>query len=349
MLKLEDVSMLKPSRLNKGDTVALLSPSSSLAGIFPHRIDNAIKALHNLGFEIKEFPTTRKVTGYSAGTPEKRAKDINDAFSDKSVKAIICTIGGMTANQVLEHIDFSTVRDNPTIFCGYSDISVLHYAFHTKANLVTFYGPAAITQFGEHPKPLDYTVKYFLKAVASSEPVGNVKPAKEWTEEFLDWSAKTDMARPRNMVQNQGFEWLSEGDAQGGSIGGCISSILHLKGTEYWPDYSNKILFLETPEGQDPGKGLPLPYVDSYLTYLELMGVFNEISGLIFGRPYMYTESEKTKLKEILSDIGKKYSFPILFGADIGHTDPMITLPLGVKVSISSETGIFSINESGVI
>ncbi len=343
------MNMLKPPKLNKGDTVALLSPSSGLGGTFPHRIDNAVKALRNLGFVVKEFPTTRKLTGHhSAGTPEERAKDINDAFGDKSVKAIICTIGGMTANQILKHLDFSIVRDNPTIFCGYSDISVLHYALNTKNNLVTFYGPAAMTQFGEFPKPLDYTIEYFLKAITKTQPVGSIQPSQKWTDEFMDWSTNADMIRPRNMMGNNGFEWLSEGDAHGISIGGCLPSILHLKGTEYWPDYNNKILFLETPEGEDPAKGLPLSYVDSYLTDLEINGVFDEICGLIFGRPYKYAEAEKTKLKEILSKIGEKYSIPILFGADIGHTDPIITLPIGVKISINSEKNSFAIEESAV-
>jgi len=343
------MKLLKPQKLEKGDTIALLSPSSGLAHLFPHRLNNAIKFFKSLGFEIKEFHTTRKLHGWSAAPAEERAMDLIRAFEDPSIKAIICTIGGLTSNQLLKYIDFTAIKKNPKIFCGYSDISVLHYAFYTKTRLVTFYGPAAMTQFGEYPKPLKYTIDYFFKAVTIDKPIGRIIPSKEWTDEFLDWSKKTDLYGPRTLKQNKGFEWLTDGKATGPIIGGCISSLIHLRGTEYWPNHKNKILFLEIPEGQDTKKGQPLPYIDAYLTDFELSGVFDEISGLIFGRPYSYTEKDKIKLKEILYALAEKYSFPILFGADIGHTDPMITIPIGVNVTLDSINKIFSINESGVI
>lgn len=333
--------MIKPSRLSKGDTIALVSPSSSLAAVFPHRLDQAVKALESLGYNTKEYPSTRQ-----NATPEEKASDLMDAFGDPSVKAIICTIGGYNSNKLIRHLDMDVVKSNPTIFCGYSDISVLHYIFH-KAGLVTFYGPAAITQLGEFPKPLSYSMDYFLKAVTGV--IGTVSPSAEWTEEFLDWSTKEDQKRARNMAANKGFEWLSEGSAKGDIIGGCIPSIMHLRGTEFWPSYDRKIVFLEIPEGESPSKGLSFAKVESYLTDFEYSGMFTEASALVFGRPYAYSESDIKKLKDVLTVIGKEYSIPVLFGADIGHTDPMITIPLGVEAAIDSERNSFEISESGVV
>ena len=340
--------MIKPNRLRKGDTIAIIAPSSGLAAKYPHRLNNAESFLKSQGYKIKEFSCTRKNNGWESAPAEERAKDIMNAFLDEDVKAIITSIGGTVAIQTLKYLNFNKIKKNPKIFCGYSDISILHYAFYTQANLTTFYGPCALTQFGEYPKPLDYTWKHFKKAVASEKPIGKIKPSKEWTDEVLDWGKKLDLTRARRLKKNKGYEWLRRGKAKGKIIGGCLNTIVHLSGTKYWPNYKNKILFLEISEGQVFNKGEPLPYVDRYLGQLDALGVFKQIKGLIFGRPFRYSESETQILKEKLIERTKDYNFPILFGADIGHTDPQITIPLGTKILIDSEKNLFEFLEKGV-
>ena len=341
------MNMIKPPKLTKGDMIAIISPSAGLAGLFPHRLENAKIALEKLGFKIKIFPRTKTVLDWSSGLPKERAEDLHDAFLNKNVKAIICSIGGLVSNQLLPFINFNIIKKNPKIFCGYSDITILHYAFFTQIQLVTFYGPAALTQFGEYPKPLDYTLKYFLKALATSKPVGKIIPSLKWTDEVLDWSKKDDLKRPRQLKENKGFEWLKEGSAKGQIIGGCLPSILQLKGTKYWINHKNKIFFIEIPEGQDFMKAYSLEYVDSNLTDLELSGIFEQINGLVVGRPYRYTLQEEEKFKKIILRHTEAYSFPILYSIDIGHSDPMITIPLGTEVKLDSNSNSFIFLESG--
>ena len=343
------MDLIKPRKLEKGDTIALVSPSAGLAAIFPHRLDNAIKFLKKEGYKIQEFSCTRRIKGWESAPPKERAKDIMDAFLDKEVNAIICTIGGYNINKILEYLNFEKIKQNPKIFCGYSDISVLHYAISTKANLVTFYGPCAMTQFGEFPKPLNYTLNYFNKAVISIKPIGKIEPSREWTDEVLDWSKKLDITRARKMLENKGYEWLRKGKAKGKMIGGCLHSILHLSGTPYWPNHKGKILFIEIPEGQQFDKGEPIAEVDAMLQDLRLKGIFKEISGLIVGRPFKYNEEENKEFKRILLENTEGCKFPILYNVDIGHTDPQITIPLGVETEINSEINQFEILESGVI
>jgi len=340
--------MIKPRKLKKGDTVAIISPSSGLAASFPHRLDNAIRFLETEGYRVKEFSCTRKNNGWESAPAKERAKDIMDAFRDKEIKAIICSAGGHTSNKILEFLDFEDISKNIKIFCGYSDITVIHYAINKKSNAVTFYGPAAVTQFGEYPKPLSYTLEYFRKAVNNTNPIGRIIPSEEWTDEVLDWRNGEDLKRPRKLVKNIGFEWLRQGKAEGMIIGGCLSSIVRLIGTEYWPEHRNKILFIDIPEGQDFSKGMPLPEVDSLLTDLRIAGIFEEINGLIIGRPFRYSKGEQQKFKEIILENTEGYTFPILYGADIGHTDPIITIPLGVRARLESLNNLFSIEESGV-
>jgi len=337
------MNLIIPPKLKIGDTLAIISPSGGLAGLVPYRLDNAIKFLESWGFKIKEYPTTRKTNGWESAPAKERAKDIMQAFLDKDVNGILCSIGGCNSNKVLKYLDFKKIRENPKIFCGYSDASVLHYAFHKMSGLVTFYGPAAMTQFGEFPKPLDYTLRYFEKAVMNNVPIKYVEPSKVWTDEVLDWFTKKDLEGPRKLKENPGYEWLRKGFAEGEIIGGCISSIIHLIGTKYWPSHKDKILFFETPEGEDFTKGEDLSNVDALLADLDNAGIFKEIKGLIIGRPFGYTDEEKNKFKEIILDNTSDYNFPILYGVDIGHTDPQITIPLDSKVLIDSKKNLFRI------
>jgi len=334
------MNLIKPQKLKKGDTIAIISPSGGLAAIFPHRLDKAIKFLKSEGYKVKEFPCTRKINGWESAPAKERAKDIMDAFIDPEINAIICSIGGNTVNKTLKYLDFEKIKENPKIFVGYSDISVLHYALNKKCGIITFYGPCAMTQFGEYPKPLEYTLKYFNKALIEGK-IGEVNASEKWTDEVLDWSQKKDLERARKLNENKGFEWLREGKAEGEIIGGCLPSICNLLGTEYWPDHNNKILFIEIPEAQQFDKGEPLAEVDALLCNLEIVGIFKQIKGLIVGRPFRYDNEEKEKFKEIILDNTKGYNFPILYGTDIGHTDPQMTIPLGTKIKLDSKQNLF--------
>ncbi len=340
--------MIKPKKLEKGDTIAFIAPSGGLGGLVPHRVENARKFLESKGFKVKEFPTSRSIKGNSSATPQERVEDIHNAFKDPEVKAIICTTGGLSSNELLDLINYKLIKENPKIFCGYSDISVLHYAFLKKANLTTFYGPAAMTQFGEFPQPLEYTYNYFIKAVSETKPIGRIIPSEKWTDELLDWRYKEDLKRPRKLYPNKGFLWIKKGKVSGRIVGGCLSSILKLKGTKFNTDYADKILFIETPEGQDFTKGEPLNYVDSQVMDLRNTGVFSKIKGLIVGRGYGYTKEERKDFEKIIKKHTESYNFPVLFNVDIGHSDPMITIPLGVKVTLDSSKNLFSIDEIGV-
>ncbi|MCL5795297.1 MAG: LD-carboxypeptidase, partial [Patescibacteria group bacterium] len=140
--------------------------------------------------------------------------------------------------------------------------------------------------------------------------------------------------RPRKMKKNSGWIWLNEGKAKGILIGGCLASLMHLRGTKYWPNFQNAILFWEISESDSSiFRGKPVSLVDSHLTDLENSGVFKKISGMIVGRPYRYSREMERKLINLIKEKTKKYNFPILYRVDFGHTDPMITLPIGVTIN----------------
>ena len=342
--------LIKPLRLQRGDKVGIVSPSAPLAGLASHRVKKGRAMLEELGFKVKIGKHALKITDYTAGNPIERANDINDFFQDQEIKAIFTFIGGNHSNQTLKHLDFDLARRNPKIFIGYSDATVLHFAFYTQAQLVTFYGPAVLTQFAENPEILSYTREYLEKAIMISEPIGAIKPSQQWTDEILDWLKKEDLKRPRKLKKNLGWLWLIGGKAEGPILGGCISSLMHLRGTNYWPDFSGKILFWEIPESKgDFTKGEKVATVDAYLTDLELSGVFEKIKGMIIGRPFGYSQAQIKDLIKIIQSHTQGYTFPILFNVDFGHTDPMITIPIGVKGYLDSRKNEFGIVENGVL
>ncbi|HBO16810.1 MAG: hypothetical protein UR69_C0001G0225 [Candidatus Moranbacteria bacterium GW2011_GWE2_35_2-] len=341
------MNLIIPKKLKKGDIIGIVSPSAGLGPIFPHRIEQAKKNLLKLGFNIKYAKNSLKNNGYVSASGKERADDIHEMFLDKEVKAIITTIGGDHSNQVLKYLNFDVIRDNPKIFIGYSDITVLHMAFAVKANLRTYYGPCIISEFGEYPEVLPYTLEYFEKGVMDNKVIGNVNQSNSWTWEFLDWFEKKDQTRARKLTPSKGYEWWKKGKAQGQIFGGCIPSMNHLTGTEYWVDFKNKIMFIDIPESS-PGEKFPLADLDSFLADIDNIGVFKDIKGLIIGRPYFYNEDDNKELRKIIDYYTKKYNYPILFNANIGHVSPIMTLPLGAKVMLDSRNNIFEIKESGV-
>jgi len=335
--------MLKPSRLKPGDTIGIVSPAWGGAGAFPHRVEQGIQYLDKLSFRVKVAPHALNQKGYVSDTPANRAQDIHAMFADPTIKAIMASIGGDHSCHLLPLLDFELIARHPKIFMGFSDITVLNVAIWKKAGLTTFNGPALLADFAEYPQMLSYTEKYFLKAVTGIEPIGNIEPAPHWTEEMLDWSEKKDLERPRQLSDSSGWTWLKEGQAEGQLIGGCLESLQHLRGTEFWPTWENAIFFFETSEEK------PSPEtVDGILMDYQNMGVFEKLRGLIVGRPMSYSEAEKQSLRERILERTQGYAFPIITDMDFGHTAPQFTIPLGCLARLDSTKKRFEIVETAV-
>jgi muramoyltetrapeptide carboxypeptidase len=341
--------MNKPKKIRKGDTVAFIAPASGFAALIPHRLEKAKILFENEGYKVKIYPTATVNKGQSSDTAENRAKDIMDAFTDPEVAAIISTTGGDSCHETLELLDFETIKANPKIFCGYSDITSLHFAFNTKCDMVTFYGPAAVCEFGETLDLEAYTIEYFFKAVTSSEPIGVVTASEKWTDcKKVDWTDTSEVQIHREYKQNAGYTWLAKGSATGKIIGGCLTSMRHTLDSEYLPDFTDCILLLETCEGEKFDEGESMEKNAAALDALESKGVFAKIKGVVMGRGFGLTTEQHLELQSLILEKVADYNYPVLYGVDIGHTDPMITIPLGVIVSLDSSKNAFSIDENGV-
>jgi muramoyltetrapeptide carboxypeptidase len=339
----DDAICCQTAALRPGGTIGVVAPSWGGPARHPHRVERGVAYLESLGYRVILGRYAMGQRGYVSGTAEERLADLHGFFADPEVQAIVAAIGGDHSCHLLPRLDWGLVRANPKVLVGFSDVTVLNLAIHAMTGLVTFNGPALMTDFGEYPAPLAYTTESFFRTVARAQPVGALEPADAWTEELLDWGQKLDLTRARTLVPSAGWSWLKPGRAVGRLVGGCLESMEHLRGTPYWPDFEGAIWFFETSEGK------PKPAtVDAILQDYENTGVLGRIAGLVVGRPNKYSEAEKAELHALLLERTRAYAFPIVAEVDFGHTSPQLTLPIGCLAELEGGERRFAILEAAV-
>lgn len=325
-------------KLKEGDTVAILAPSSGVATDFPHVYEEGLRNLKEVfNLKVKIYPTARMSSQYLHAHPELRAKDVNDAFADPAVRGIITTIGGDDSIRILPFLDEKIIKNNPKIFMGYSDATVL-LVYLNMLGLISFHGPSVMAGFAQ-TKYLPLSFQSYIHSFLFGDTKNFLYEAFEsYSDGYEDWSIKAKKGCPKKLQKNDGWQWINGTATTSGALfGGCIEALEFLKGTKYWPAESfwdNKILFLETSEEK--------PTVDQVKYMLRnygVQGVFQRISALFFGRANFYSKAEKKALEKVIlgvvvGEFGAK-EIPIVTNMDFGHTDPQFILPLGVEIEVS--------------
>jgi muramoyltetrapeptide carboxypeptidase LdcA involved in peptidoglycan recycling len=346
--------MIKPTKLQPGDKVAAISLSWGGPGTYPHRYEIGKQQLESeFGVHVVETPHALKDAAWLHRNPQARADDLMQAFADPTIKAIISTIGGDDSIRLLPYLDLNIIRENPKIYMGYSDATTTHLLCH-KAGLVSFYGPAIMTEFAENGGIFPYVSEHVRRTLFSSTPVGTVEPSKDgWTVEMLPWSNPENQSRKRTLTPSSGWKYLQgRGIHQGHLLGGCLDVLEFLRGTAFWPDASaweNAILFLETSEDAPPSSALKYA-LRSYAS----MGILKKLSGILFGRPGGNVPPEKFHeyddvLRLVVTEEEGLSDLPIITHMDFGHTSPMFVLPQGVQAQIDCDAQRFSVLENAVV
>ena len=303
------MTILKPQRLAPGDTIAVISPASpSLTLTYMER---GIEAFQQMGYRVITEQHVHDRRLLFAGDENARVSDIHAAFRDPSVRAIICTRGGCGTSQVLPHIDYSIIADNPKILVGYSDITALQTAIFNATGLITFYGPMMASDFG---KSLGhYKVRNFFKILTETQQ----------TTELKNPSSKKMLT-------------LYPGKAEGQLAGGCLSVVAASLGTRYELDTKGKILFFEDIDEQ-PHR------VDRYLTQLIQAEKLQQARGIIFG-PFpkceYLTKDNYFKFGVTLLDLIKEriapLGIPAIYGLQFGHVTNKLTIPFGGNATLDA-------------
>ena len=262
---------------------------------------------------------------YNCPSIEDRKKDIEDAFLDKNVKAIIIARGGSFSNQLLDEIDYEIIRKNPKIIVGFSDVTSLLNAIYSQTGLKTYYGPNFSVLAMR--KGNDYTYDY-LNKILNKEEEYYINPATFWSSD--KWYKDQEN---RSFIKNEGMKIINEGYAEGTIIGGNLNTFSLLQGTRYMPIDEKMVLFIE----EDNWAGADYLYeFDRRLQSITQQEFFKNVKGIIIGRAQQNVDMSIDRWKTLISMNKKLINIPIVVNADFGHTMPMATFPIGGKCIMSA-------------
>jgi muramoyltetrapeptide carboxypeptidase len=303
-----------PAKLGPGSHVRIVAPARSLAIIGDDTRRIAERRLRELGLILSFGAHVDDMDDFNSSSPEGRAEDLMAAFTDPAVDGILTVIGGYSSNELLGLLDWDVIRSNAKVFCGYSDITALQLAILRRAGVVTYSGPHFSTFGMEHH--FDRTLEWFRRCVFDHQPF-DVHPSPTWSDDawFLDQAN-------RRIEPNAGWIHLRDGQATGPLVGGNLSTIGLLSGTPYFPDLAGHLLWIEDDLESPPWT------LRRNLVSLSQQPGFDRINGLVIGRFQRLSGVEPHHVAQIV-DACVPPGIPVLAGVDIGHTDPMLTLPVG--------------------
>ncbi len=314
------MNQIIPNKLKKGDKIIVISPSDSLYFMGEEMQKIAEKRFQEMDLEVTYSKNSKEVDAFDSSSIESRVSDLHQAFLDKSIKAIFIAYGGYSVNQLLSYIDWNIIKENPKILMGYSDITALSNAILTKTGLITYSGPT-YSQFGQKLY-FEYTQDYIYKTLFENKEY-QICPSEFWSDD--NWYKDQDN---RHLIKNQGWLVINEGEAEGKILGGNLSTLNLLQGTEYFPDLTNVILFLEDDNESNIG------IFDRDLQSLIHQPNFDKVKALVIGR---FQKDSKVTDELLIKSIQTKkelQNIPIIANLDFGHTHPMFVFPIGGKVSL---------------
>lgn len=290
---------MTPPYLKPNDQIRIVSPSGS---INPEFIDGTKIVLTSWGLQVTEGEFARAEYGRFAGTKEQRITDLQAALDDPNVKAILCSRGGYGISQIIDKLDFKQFVTSPKWLIGFSDVTILHNAI-ASLGIASIHGIMA---------------KHLTELASDAEPVIRLRE--------LLFGKLSFFSLPAN-------EYNKTGIATGKLIGGNLSVLMGLRGSQFDLDYSNAILFIEDIAEK--------PYhIDRMMQNLRFSGELAKLSGLIVGQFSDCDEDPQMMqtISEIILDAVKDYTYPVCFDFPAGHVDYNLALMLGVEVRLDVTT-----------
>ncbi|MBL4862317.1 MAG: LD-carboxypeptidase [Crocinitomicaceae bacterium] len=293
-----------PPALKRGDTIGICAPAGAIKD--PSEIDEFTSIINNLGYKVKVGKNVKLRYGYFSANDQERAEEFMAFIHDSSVQGIFFIRGGWGCARLLPFIDFNAIQMNPKVIMGFSDLTTLINAITTKTGLITFHGPGGNSSWNP------YSVDYIQRLLSKKEAVNY-----------------------KNKPDDAPIITYASGQATGELFGGNLTVLTSMIGSDYLPDWENKILFLEDVKEE--------PYsIDRMLTQLKLNGVFDKVNAIILGtlRECLAEEPEYSfTLEEVFEQHFSGSTFPVFYGAQFGHVKNKFTIPVGVKATVDADQG----------
>jgi len=290
--------MIVPPFLKEGALVGMVSPAGKIA---ENEIKRAESFLDAHGFRHIRAPHVADAWHQFSATDENRAADFMEMLLNPEVEAIWCSRGGYGAIRLLDLIDFSVFQSHPKWLIGYSDVTVFHSVLQNRLRMMSIHGPM-------------------------------VRSLKEGSYD------DTGMSRLWNLLKGELSDYKIHahplnrpGAAKGTLIGGNLSLLFSLIGSQYDFDPKGKILFIEDVSEY-------LYHLDRMMHGLKVSGKLAGLSGLIVGQMTDMQDNETPfgfTANQIIADVVKEYQYPVMFGFPAGHSRQNEPIVLGAKVRMS--------------
>lgn len=288
------MNLIKPDKLKKHDTIGILAISGAVTE--KEHILQAETFFKNNGYKVLLSKNIFDKDRYLAGKDEDKISELHNFFSNPEIKAIICMRGGYGAIRLINKIDYNLIRNNPKIFCGYSDITALSAMILKHSGLMTYSGPMAQGDFGTK-NPDEATINSFFDAINSDEII----------------------YRPDEIKIYNG------GEAKGLIWGGNLSTVVSLCGQDFLPE-DDFIFFTEDLNE-------PVYKIDKMINQLINIKQFaKHCKGIALG--YFLDVDNEQWLDELFIEIGNNLNIPVIGGFRITHSKSKITIPYGASATL---------------
>ena len=292
--------MLKPKLLKKGDRIFILSTARF---ILEEELQFALQLFESWGLVCVLGKQLFSPCDQFAGNDELRAKDLQDALNDDSIKAVVCARGGYGTVRLLDRIDFTTFQKKPKWILGFSDVTAMHLHIHTNLSIPTLHGPMPITM-----------------------PTNTVEAIDSLHQLLFEGSQRISINKH---INNR------VGNASGELVGGNLSVMYSMLGSSAQPDTNNKILFLEDLDEY-------LYHIDRMMQAFKRAGLLSNLNGLLIGGMtgmHDNTIPFGKNAEEIIMESVSAYDYPVIFNVPAGHIDDNRSLYIGEEIQINTAKG----------
>jgi len=304
--------MIQPPYLKAGDTVAIVAPS----GILKNRegeIQQAVSLLKKWGLNSVVGKHVFSKDDHFAGTDEQRCEDFQNALDNPKISAIWCARGGYGTVRILDKLDFTKFKKKPKWLIGYSDITALHNQFHNQG----------------------YQSLHALMCVSLTKDLDDIKETV-YTFKSAIFGNPVDYTL-------EGSKYNKAGNTSGQLVGGNLTLLHTMLGSETSIDTSGKILFIEEI-------GEYKYHIDRMLQSLKRAGYFKKCKGLIVGdmsKMRKNTTLWGTSVEQLILDALAEYDFPIAFNMPAGHEKDNRAMVFGkaIELKVSKEKSLVFFKE----
>lgn len=281
--------------LKKGDTVGIIACSDGLNPENNSQLYELKLQLEDLGLNVLLAETIFREENMFSGTPQRRARQLNEFFEDKKVKAILDPSGGDSANHILEYINWNIVKNNPKLYFGMSDLSVIINSIYKVTNNIACH--------------------FYINNILKSR------------ENHFDKAFYNSFFLGRTDLFDFQYEFIKGNKLNGVLVGGNLRCFLKLSGTKYLPEPEGKILLLEALGGNEST-------ISSLMYQLKHIGYLNKINGIIIG-DFRQLETEKSELsaEQLILEITQDIDISIIKTNEIGHVNNGKAIMIGAKRS----------------